>query len=226
MVHVVWIKTSAQSGCNKRCHVVVFAKHRRSISVVPFRSASGWDSDGLTPLSSQLLVRRSQTDWDECDTWPAETERTFIDFPRNQNPFDSLKQENKSHNRWPVIFILSLQAGFWLQVQVSHFNQYGTEAAWWQEMVIAGMSPLRLRLRFRFMCHCVYLDSFIRVFAARWLPRTHVVRLLSGTVVCKKFSRLSFPKPKLSGLKNYPKEIAKRLSHGPVCLCGSEESVS
>lgn len=60
---------------------------------------------------------------------------------------------------------------------------------------IAGMSPLRLRLRFRFMRHCVYLDSFIRVFAARWLPPTHVVRLLSGTVVCKNFPDSHFPSP-------------------------------
>lgn len=113
-------------------------------------------------------------------------------------------------------------------VKVFHFNQYGAvwpSPAWWQEMVRDWMSPLKFRFRFRFMRQCVYLDSFIHVFAARWLPHTHVVRLLSGTVVCNNFPD-SFPKPKLSGLKNYLKEIAKRLSHGPVCLCGSEESVS
>lgn len=226
MVHVVWIKTSAQSGCNKRCHVVVFAKHRRSISVVPFRSASGWDSDGLTPLSSQLLVRRSQTDWDECDTWQAETERTFIDFPRNQNPFNSLKQKNKSHNRWPVIFILSLQAGFWLQVQVSHFNQYVAEAAWWQEMVHSRDEPAQVEVEVQVhasLCLSGFIHSCVCGAVAPSYARCSSTVWYSSL---QKFSRLSFPKPKLSGLKNYLKEIAKRLSHGPVCLCGSEESVS
>lgn len=50
--------------------------------------------------------------------------------------------------------------------------------------------------------------------------------LLSATVVWKEFFQTLVSETQLSGLKNYLRETAKLLTHGPVCLCRSEESVS
>lgn len=69
------------------------------------------------------------------------------------------------------------------------------------------------------------LPGFVHSCISSTLAPSYVVQRPSGTVGWKIFQTL-ISEAQLSGLKNYSKEIAKLLSHGPVCLCRSEELVS
>lgn len=197
-VHMVWKKRSLRSVCNKPCHVVVFAKQALIADTASVFLRFAWPAVAFQMILLCCVFTAARA---EITGWPERT-RTV---PGGKTPLSG-RLHQLSGIFWGIIYETH---HFWFAFDFRYNLKAGSKGwplslglmagAWpwsggagWSSSSLCQMCLSVNLLRFR----RTHVESCPSAFIHSWICSAVAPSyLLSGTVVWKDFSRLSFPKP-------------------------------